>query len=111
MFCSKCGKELSSEIRFCPNCGNEINKANTPVIPQQTRIMLDPSEVINHAEQKDSCQSFSGQGRNMGLVLIIVSIIIGFLSIFTIGLDIFIPLTILEATLFFIGFMIRLFCP
>lgn len=26
MFCSKCGKEIDHEVKFCPNCGNGIAK-------------------------------------------------------------------------------------
>lgn len=28
-FCTKCGKELSEETTFCPNCGEATNKTNT----------------------------------------------------------------------------------
>ena len=28
MFCSKCGKKLGSDARFCDNCGNSINNGN-----------------------------------------------------------------------------------
>ena len=25
MFCSKCGKQIADDVKFCPNCGNAVN--------------------------------------------------------------------------------------
>ena len=25
MFCSKCGKQIADDVKFCPNCGNPVN--------------------------------------------------------------------------------------
>ena len=29
MFCKKCGQELLSGDKFCPNCGTEVNEGQT----------------------------------------------------------------------------------
>ncbi len=29
MFCSKCGKEINDNVKFCPNCGNTIGRSVT----------------------------------------------------------------------------------
>ena len=29
MFCSKCGKEINDNVKFCPNCGNAIGQQDS----------------------------------------------------------------------------------
>jgi hypothetical protein len=51
MLCGKCGKELEPDVRFCPQCGNQIDlsappapqnreKINTWLIPSVLSTML-----------------------------------------------------------------------
>lgn len=37
MFCSKCGKEVSQGLKFCPHCGKSIGGDSDPV-PQATSV-------------------------------------------------------------------------
>jgi|GEM_PF-1382073 len=107
MFCSKCGKELQDDVMYCPSCGNKTGTTDTISSPQTPRVMLDPSEVVAHKDVSDSGKSFSGQGRNIGLILIIISIFIDLIGIIS-G---FFVLTTVGTVLFIIGILIRMFCP
>jgi len=49
MFCSKCGKEIKEDSKFCPNCGsninnfsvqNEANKKADVIYPQPTEALV-----------------------------------------------------------------------
>ena len=107
MFCSKCGTELQDGTQFCHNCGNKVGEANQPVSPKEVKVILDPSEVVPQKKVADSSTSFSGQGSNIGLILIIVSIIIDLVGLVS-G---FIPITIIGTVLFVVGILIRMFVP
>lgn len=30
MYCGNCGKQVTNDINFCPNCGTKIYKEKTP---------------------------------------------------------------------------------
>lgn len=111
MFCANCGKEIPDETVFCPECGNKAGATIEKKAVQPPKVILDPSEVTEHKETADSSKTFSGQGRTIGLILMILSIIFDLVSMFAIGFDAFIPITIGATVLFVIGFLIRLFCP
>lgn len=110
MFCSKCGKQLQDGVQFCSNCGNEVNKNVIPQITKDVKVMLDPSEVINHSGDSGR-KATSGHAGTYGLMLMIISIVFSLISMFAIGSEAFIPITIGGTTLFVIGFLIRIFCP
>ena len=107
MFCSKCGTNLQEGTQFCHNCGNEVAKTASSVAQKEIKVMLDPSEVVPQKKVADSSTSFSGQGKTIGLILIIVSIIIDLVGLIS-G---FIPITILGSVLFVVGILMRLFMP
>ena len=111
MFCSKCGKQLKDEMQFCPFCGNKAGEASSSGISHEPRIMLDPSEVVPHKEVPDSSRSLAGQGKTIGLILMILSIVMDLAGMMLIGFDAFIPFTIAATAMFVIGFLIRMFCP
>lgn len=111
MFCSKCGKELQDGVQFCPFCGNKTGSSASPSVPKETKVVLDPAEVVEHKEVADSSKTLSGQGRTIGLMLMIISIILDLVGMIAIGFDAFVPITICAAVLFVIGFLIRMFCP
>ncbi len=105
MFCSKCGTNLQDGTQFCHNCGNKVGETSSPVVEKEIKVMLDPSEVVPQKKVADSSKSFSGQGKTMGMVLIIVSIIIDLVGLVS-G---FIPITILGTVLFVVGILMRMF--
>lgn len=107
MFCAKCGTNLQDGTQFCHNCGNKVGGNASPVIKTEPKVMLDPSEVVPQKKAPDSSKSFSGQGKTMGMVLIIVSIIIDLVGLVS-G---FIPITILGTVLFVVGILMRMFMP
>lgn len=107
MFCSKCGTNLNEETQFCYKCGNKVGEVQQSVIKNEPKVMLDPSEVVPQKKVSDSSKSFSGQGKTMGMVLIIVSIIIDLVGLVS-G---FIPITILGTILFVVGILMRMFMP
>ncbi len=110
MFCSHCGKELQSGVQFCPACGNKT-AAEAPVAPKEVKVMLDPAEVVPQKAVPDSSKSFAGQGKTIGLILMILSILGDLLAMMVVGFDAFIPVTIGATVLFVIGFLLRMFCP
>lgn len=110
MFCSNCGKEIQENTQFCPYCGKNVNQSPRPVV-EKVKVILDPSEVVDAKQPTDSSKSFSGQGKTIGLVLMIVSIIFDMVAMVAIGFDAFIPITIGATVLFVIGLLLRLFCP
>lgn len=107
MFCSKCGTSLQDGTQFCHNCGNKVGATNPTVAQKEVKVMLDPSEVVPQKKVADSSKSFSGQGKTMGMVLMIVSIIIDLVGLVS-G---FIPITILGTVLFVVGILMRMFMP
>lgn len=110
MFCPKCGSAITDESLFCKNCGERINNS-TQVSKAPPKIVLDPSEIVEQKETKDTSQSFAGQGKTIGLILMILSIVGDLVSLFIIGFDAFIPVTIGAAVLFGIGYLLRMFSP
>lgn len=104
MFCSKCGKKLQDDVSFCPACGNKVGE-NAPAVSQPVKVMLDPAEAMPEKKVYDSSKSFGGQGKTLGLILIIVSIILDLIGIF------FFPFFILGTVFFVVGILMRMFCP
>ena len=110
MFCSKCGNIISDTNTFCDHCGNKVGTIPAaPVKNEHPKIMLDPNEVVIHKEAKDSSKSLKGQGRTIGTVLMMLSIVFDLTSMFVIGFDAFIPITIVATVIFVIGFFMRMF--
>lgn len=111
MFCSNCGTKLPDGAQFCSNCGNKIGETPAPVVQKEVKVMLDPAEVVPAKETADSSKSFAGQGKTIGLILMMISIIGDLVAMFAIGFDAFGPITIGATVLFVIGFFMRMFCP
>lgn len=107
MFCSKCGTNLQDGSQFCPSCGNKVGETPAPIAYKEVKVMLDPAEVVPAKETKDSSTSFSGQGRTIGLILIILSIILDLVALVS-G---FIPIMTVGTILFVVGILIRMFIP
>lgn len=110
MFCSNCGKELEDSATFCSDCGQSTGVHK--VLPSESvKFVLDPSEVVETKPVADSSKTFSGQGKVIGLILMIFSIVGDLVAMFVIGFDAFIPITTASTVLFVIGFLLRVFCP
>lgn len=107
MFCPKCGAENTDSSTFCVKCGNRLNTASYDEAP---RVMLNPEEVVEHKDTKDSSKTFSGYGRVFGYLLMILSVLGDLISMFVIGFDMFIPMTIGATVLFVIGWLMTQFC-
>ena len=106
MFCSKCGAENSDNSAFCVKCGNKLNGV---AFAQPPKVILDPEEVVEHKETKDSSKTFSGYGKVFGWILMIISVVGDLVAMFAIGFDSFIPITIGATVLFVIGFLMQMF--
>lgn len=88
MFCSNCGKELTEDIRFCPECGQQVGNIQSQ---SQPIIMQMPRQPKSRAIAIVLC-IFLGWlgihdfyiGRNgVGLAKILITLILGW---FVIGL-------------------------
>jgi len=110
MFCTNCGKEIGDNASFCTFCGKAVNQASAPT-EQKVKVILDPEEVVQIKAPVDSSKSFTGQGKTIGWILMIVSIIFDLVAMVAIGFDAFIPISIGASALFVIGFLLTLFCP
>ena len=40
MFCTKCGKEIKEEMKYCPGCGNPVDSTNDIVKPEVETVSL-----------------------------------------------------------------------
>ena len=110
MFCSKCGEQLQDGVHFCFKCGNEVNKSVESQSTKEVKVMLDPAEVRNY-NVDGRRNTTSGHAGTYGWLLMIISIVFSLISMFAVGSDAFIPITIGGTALFVIGFLIRIFCP
>ncbi len=56
MKCSKCGTEISEELNFCPNCGNNLKENGAPNITEANIIEETPKneEIVNDDPLKGS---------------------------------------------------------
>jgi len=62
MYCSNCGKQISDDVKFCPECGADIK---TGIIPIKTKsVAPTPYQARNHT------------GRNIAIIIILVTILI-----------------------------------
>ena len=78
-------------------------------VAQALMESIDPAEVVPQKAITDSSKTFSGQWKTIGLSLMTISIIGDLLSMFVIGFDFFIPITIGASILFVIGFFMQMF--
>ncbi len=62
MFCAKCGNEVSEEVKFCPNCGQPKEGAESYSQPEQytNQTPYNGQTVYNGQSQ------YSGQGNGQG---------------------------------------------
>lgn len=70
-FCSKCGKELKTKVKFCPDCGNEIVYPKKNIKEENiTNKVLD--KIDDLVDTKDSTDKFTKKdsNENKGFALI-----------------------------------------
>jgi hypothetical protein len=112
IFCSKCGVQIADSSIFCEKSGAKIIAKPYQELPKNTpkpRIMLNPDEAAPSRTEKDSSKTFRGMGKIFGVALVLCSILVALISMFTIGTIGFIPLTILGTVMFVLGFFITIF--
>lgn len=44
MFCSKCGRELPDDVKFCPNCGQQIGSIQKEVLSEEIKKDIKETE-------------------------------------------------------------------
>jgi phage shock protein C len=67
MYCTKCGVELSQDVRFCSNCGNRTVNAPPPEIPRA--LMLDK-------RNKKIAGVCAGFARYLGIDVVLVRVLV-----------------------------------
>ena len=67
MFCSKCGKELPDEVKFCPECGQQVGGDKKEELPEEIK------KDIKQTENKPS-----------GCLVSIVGVILAFIVLIAI---------------------------
>jgi len=45
MFCEKCGKEISNDSKFCPNCGQSIKSYCNNTQPKENANIMSPNQT------------------------------------------------------------------
>lgn len=61
MFCSKCGKEVSNDTKFCPNCGNDLTMKRK--VQETANDMFDHSEREMESAIREVRDTFNGTPR------------------------------------------------
>ena len=107
MFCPTCGAKLPDGSVFCEKCGARV--AMTPEPPK--KVVLDPKEVVEHKPEKDSSKTFAGNGRAFGIILMLLSVLGDLAAQLAVGSEHFIPITVVAAIFFVIGFLMVVFSP
>ena len=69
MFCSKCGKEISDNAKFCNFCGQTVVKQSNE------------QQVRSHANERRICVNCNGEGAKRSTGRMIISIIIFLIAI------------------------------
>lgn len=116
MFCKRCGAENQDESHFCIKCGSslkppKVEEVLEELLQEPPKVMLDPDEVVNHEEEKDSSKSFSGTGTFWGYALITISILIDVIALITIsagGYELFAPMITVGTIMFVLGWFLKM---
>lgn len=72
MYCTKCGREIKEGINFCPYCGNSINK--NVENKESLELVLEensPQTILHETKEFD----------NIAKILLILTIIVGILTV------------------------------
>ena len=79
-FCSKCGFELKEKVKFCPNCGNEIDQEKNKN-EYESKIVNCIKKIL---DTKDSTKDFTKKDikDNMGFALVSYLSILAFIPYF-----------------------------
>lgn len=59
MFCTNCGKENTSEAKFCQHCGHEVVILDSAKVPKSNKITFTSADVLR--DSHDLLESFENQ--------------------------------------------------
>ena len=80
MTCKNCGKELNDDVRFCPVCGTEQIKEETPLEESFTATEATAEVVVEPTPKK--WMVFSKMGKIFGIIAFVLVFIPG-INLFT----------------------------
>lgn len=116
MFCKKCGAENQDESHFCIKCGSplkttKVEEVLEELLQEPPKVMLDPGEVVEHKEEKDSSKSYSGTGSFWGYALITISILLDVIALIAVSagnFELFTPMITVGTILFVVGWFVKI---
>ena len=58
MKCTSCGHEMNENAKFCPQCGNPVEKQEEPIIevqeePEKIEVIEEEQEQMDSSEDKE----------------------------------------------------------
>lgn len=76
MYCSKCGKQISDESKFCINCGEPVHVSGADNAGTEqwecNNSTVDTTSTLEDVEKRDSTQKLKGYVFKAGIALIIL---------------------------------------
>lgn len=81
MFCSKCGREVLSDSRFCPQCGNMIAHDVGTAYVENNYVQPFSSEELPSSEHHKAFQKWFG----VGCVSVFIGCVAGFIGCFAVS--------------------------
>lgn len=78
MFCTKCGKEIKKEMKYCPGCGNPVDSTNEIVKPEVESVSLPyKKEVFIRGIIKPTFTKYGGFQDWVETIFIVIAFLFG----------------------------------